>query len=113
VDIFLVIKQGRRRRYIGFKIINKKNNVFSKRDMINAIRYKSIKDHGFESKEMKIFLVRFNGTSGIVRCSHIKKDETINFLKSIDEINNKNVKIETLGTSCTIKSLIKKHMAEL
>jgi RNase P/RNase MRP subunit POP5 len=54
--------------------------------------------------------VRFNGKDGIVRCKHIAKDSVIKILKSINEISKKNVLIVTLGTSGTIKSLIKKHM---
>jgi len=61
-------------------------------------------------REMGLYLVRFNGKQGIVRCKHLEKDNTIQLLQSIQTVSKKNVKIETLGTSGTIKSLIKKHI---
>ena len=59
---------------------------------------------------MGIFLIRLNIDHGIVRCKHTEKDNTIKLLKSIKKISDRKVEIETLGTSGTIKSLIKKHM---
>jgi RNase P/RNase MRP subunit POP5 len=59
---------------------------------------------------MGIFLIRFDERSGIVKCNHIEKENTIKLLKSIKKISSNNVDIETLGTSGTIKTLIKKHM---
>jgi len=59
---------------------------------------------------MGIYLIRFDGRKGIVKCNHIDKDKTINLLTSIDNINSHKIKIKTLGTSGTIKSLIRKHM---
>jgi len=59
---------------------------------------------------MGIYLIRFDGRKGIVKCNHIDKDNTINLLTSIDNINSHKINIKTLGTSGTIKSLIRKHM---
>jgi len=59
---------------------------------------------------MGIYLIRFDGIKGIVRCKHIEKDNTIKLLTSINEISSIKVNIRTLGTSGTIKSLVKKHM---
>ena len=59
---------------------------------------------------MGISLIRFDGEKGILRCNHVEKENTINIIKSIDKINNQLVNFETVGTSGTIKSLIKKHM---
>ena len=59
---------------------------------------------------MGIYLTRFDGRKGIVKCNHIDKDNTINLLTSIGNIYSHKIKIKTLGTSGTIKSLIRKHM---
>ena len=59
---------------------------------------------------MGLYIVRFDGEKGIVKCKHTEKENTINLLKSIEEISSNKVNIETLGTSGTIKSLNKKHM---
>jgi len=61
-------------------------------------------------KEKGIYLTRFDGRKGIVKCNHIEKDNTINLLRSIGNINSNKIKIKTLGTSGTIKALVRKHM---
>jgi RNase P/RNase MRP subunit POP5 len=63
-----------------------------------------------DCKEMGIYLTRFDGKMGIIKCNHIEKDNTINLLTSIEKISTNSVKIETVGTSGTIKALIRKHM---
>ena len=63
-----------------------------------------------DCKEIGIYLTRFDGEKGIVRCNHIEKENTIKILKSIRKISSHEVEIETLGTSGTIKSLVRKHM---
>jgi len=59
---------------------------------------------------MGISLIKFDGEKGILRCNHIEKENTINLLKSIKEINSQTVTFETVGTSGTIKSLLRKYM---
>jgi len=59
---------------------------------------------------MGIYLTRFDGEKGIIRCNHIEKENTIKLLRSIKKIYSNEVEIKTLGTSGTIKSLMKKHM---
>ncbi len=55
-------------------------------------------------------MIRFDGTTGIVKCSHTEKDNTIKLLNSIRNISSKKVTVETFGTSGTIKALIRKFM---
>ena len=59
---------------------------------------------------MGIYVIRFDGVKGIVKCNHTEKDNTIKLLKSIKKISSNKVEIDTLGTSGTIKSLLRKHM---
>jgi len=59
---------------------------------------------------MGIYLTKFDGEKGIVRCNHIEKENTIKLLRSINKIYSNEVEIKTLGTSGTIKALMKKHM---
>ncbi|MEF8848608.1 MAG: Rpp14/Pop5 family protein [Candidatus Thermoplasmatota archaeon] len=104
-------KKKFRQRYIGFEIKTvKDNNKFSRKKMIRKLQKKSRELFGKDWKKTGIYLTRFNGEKGIVRCSHLYKNETINILKSIKKIGLRKVSIETVGTSGTIKSLIKKHM---
>ena len=60
---------------------------------------------------MGVRLIRFENNKGIVKCNHIEKDNTINLLRSINEISSNKIKIDTLGTSGTIKALINKHLS--
>ena len=59
---------------------------------------------------MGIRLIRFDDSTGIIKCNHIEKEKTIKLLRSIKKILTKDVSIETFGTSGTIKALIRKHM---
>ena len=63
-----------------------------------------------ESKEMGIRIIRINGNYGIIKCNHVEKNNLINLLKSIKKIGSKDVKIDTIATSGTIRSLVNKHM---
>ena len=65
-----------------------------------------------DCKEIGVYLIRFDGEKGIVKCNHTEKENTIELLKSIKKISSYKVDIETLGTSGTIKTLIRKHMAD-
>ena len=62
--------------------------------------------------EMGLYVVRFNGEKGIVKCNHLEKENTIKLLNSIEKISSHNVNIRTVGTSGTIKSLLRKHMTD-
>lgn len=89
---------------------NEKSTPIEKKEMINTIREQSQNLFNKNCNTMGIYLMRFNGEQGIVKCNHLEKENTIKLLTSIKKISSKPVKIETLGTSGTIKSLIKKHM---
>ena len=76
--------------------------------MINEIRNKCRHNYSKEIRDMGIRLIKFNGENGILRCSHIEKDNAIKLLKSINKISSNKVEIETVRTSGTIKTLEKK-----
>ena len=59
--------------------------------------------------DLGIYLIRFDGFTGIVKCNHTEKENTIRLLNSIKKISSHKVDIETFGTSGTIKSLLKKY----
>ncbi len=106
-----IIKEGRRKRYIGFTI-KQKDNDFEKTEIINEIRSQCNSLFNKNYRELGLYLIRFNGEQGILQCKHTEKENAIQLLRSIKKVSSKNVQIETLGTSGTIKSLIKKHMTD-
>ena len=109
----ITVKEGKRRRYIGFEIrYFSKDAHVEKNELIQEIR-KQCKDlFKNDCKSMGIYLIRFNGEQGIVKCNHVEKENMIKLLKSIRQVSSVKLEIETLGTSGTIKTLIKKHMKQ-
>ena len=97
----------KRHRYIGFRILGASRS-FGKGAVIRAIREKAIETFGDAAKDIALRLVRFNGKEGAVHCFHAYKDDAIRLLRSIDTIGNEKVRIETVGTSGTIKALNRK-----
>ena len=78
--------------------------------MIEEIKKQCIIIFNKNYKEMGIRIIKFNGSAGILRCNYLERENTIQILKSIKILNFKKVKIETIATSGTIKSLLNKHM---
>jgi RNase P/RNase MRP subunit POP5 len=56
-----------------------------------------------------IYLTRFDGEKGVIRCFHTAKQDSIHLLKSITKIGNTLVTIEPIGTSGTMKTLLQKY----
>lgn len=96
-----------RKRYVGF-IINCEQKI-SRKQMIQSIQTNCYHLFHTSCKTYGMYLTRFTGKKGIVRCYHTAKTETITLLQSITQIENTLVSIKTIGTSGTIKSLLKKH----
>jgi RNase P/RNase MRP subunit POP5 len=61
-------------------------------------------------KEFGFYLTRFKHNTGILRCNNLEKENAIILLTNIKKINTNQVIIETIATSGTIKTLIKKHL---
>ena len=81
----MVVKDKKgRHRYILFAVNTKKEEVIKK----------------IKKAPIKIKLAFYNGEYGIIKCSHIEKQEAINFL-------NNYCKFKTIKTSGTIKKLKK------
>lgn len=99
-----------RPRYILFSISADESILpIQRHQMIAALRLYCSSLYDCVLKDKKIYLTRFNGEKGIVRCTHTEKQSTIQLLQSIKKINYKSVDITTIATSGTIKSLLKKH----
>jgi len=102
----LIVKDGNRKRYIGFFISEKD---IRKKELIEEIKNKSLLLFGKDARSKGFFLLKIEDNYGILRCKHTEKENAIKMLNSIDKIGFEKVKINTIGTSGTIKSLIKKH----
>jgi len=101
-----------RYRYIAFviKSVSPEPIHITRKDMIYCLQRKCISMYGAPCNTYGIFLTRFKDDKGIVKCFHIEKIRTIELLSSISMIKDTSVQIKTLGTSGTMKALIRKHI---
>jgi len=107
-----IIRNGVRRRYIGFVVESlKEKPCIDKSEMIREIRRQCRHIFDKDCREMGVYLVNFDGAKGIVRCNHVEKENTILLLESIDKVSSCDVVLKTVGTSGTIKTLVRKHMS--
>ena len=111
--MYIIVKKTRRNRYICFvvKSPNKQFNI-EKYEINNEIKLQCKNLFNKNCENMGIRLISFNGKKGIVKCNHIEKDNTIKLLNSIKKISSNEIEILTIGTSGTIKTLIKKYISE-
>lgn len=104
-----IVKENRRQRYIGF-IVTSNYQIPTKSDFQKEIIRQCRLIFNKECKEMGIMLIRFNGSQGIIKCNHFEKEKVIILLESVKKIASQIVKIDTVATSGTIRSLTNKHM---
>jgi len=106
----MTVHEGRRNRYIGFIVNLYDENIdINKTSFIQEMKLQCRNIFCKNCYEIGVRLIKFDGNKGIVKCKHTDKEKTIKLLKSIKNISQHKVSIETIGTSGTIKSLKKKH----
>ena len=95
----MTVKEKRgRRRYIAFKVISDKG-VY-REDLLFALRASSTK-MGITTPK----LIQFDEMKGIVRCSNLDKEVTIQLLHDVGRTIDNGFELETLRTSGTLKTL--------
>jgi RNase P/RNase MRP subunit POP5 len=87
-----------RYRYIAFRLEGPR--VFRRDEVLEALR---------SSSSPRLWLVAFEGTSGLVRTTNIEKDAAIRFLNQMDHVSGEIVRLTTLGTSGTIRAATRKY----
>ena len=99
----MVVKDRRgRRRYIAFRVLSES------RVSIDDL-FRTLGDVSDRSGTKAPKLIEFDGTIGIVRCSNIEKERTLEMLVKLDLIAQKKVKVELLRTSGTLKTLRERY----
>ena len=117
-----------KKRYIVIQIQPEQENIMVTRpDLIGVIKYIITKHERENNENFKFvtppWVIMIENNFGLVRCAHIDKDRTIEFLTSITELIHREpyrendragvkvkVKINTLGTTGTIKSAKSKYL---
>jgi RNase P/RNase MRP subunit POP5 len=103
-----------RRRYIAFRIAN---GVITKKDFIHNLRNAFLEVGESFYREANPWLIKFDGKKGILRCNHKLKDRVIEVLNSmkffIQDREQLSIKVETIGTSGTIKKCTHKFYSRI
>jgi RNase P/RNase MRP subunit POP5 len=110
--VYPIIKEGRRRRYIGF-IMKDTLKPIPRKQFIHTLNHQCQFLFLKKCYSMGITLIQFNGKAGIIRCPLAQKQNTIHLLYSVKKIGVEKTEITTVGTSGTIKSLKKKHLCNI
>jgi len=87
-----------RYRYIAFRVDGPR--AFTEDEVLQAIR--ALPD--------RPWLVGFSGVAGLVRCVHLRKEETIEALRGMIRVAGVDVRVTTLGTSGTIRRATSKYL---
>jgi len=74
--------------------------TFGKDEVIDALRFAA----------PRLWLVSFDGTSGLVRTTNLEKDAAIRALNGVEAIAGERVRIRTIGTSGTIRAATEKYL---
>lgn len=95
-----------RRRYIAFRIETTSHRFFSRDDVIRAINSRN-REVRIKAPHLTVFDAKRG--MGVVRVRHRDKEASIELLNSIVAIGGRNVKVVTLRTSGTIKTLRQRY----
>lgn len=102
-----------RNRYIFFEVETYPNVTISEDDLQRQIWFDSQNLFGdLVSSETRAELIGFDGTVGILRCSHDKVKETRAALACVNDVIGEKVGILVLGVSGTVKSGKEKYLRE-
>jgi len=103
------VKGTRRHRYIDFHIESKEQNFnITNSELLQGIRQQTFELFSKNLKDLRLWVVQFDGTQGILKCHYTEKEHVIQLLLSIKKIGTKPVTITTRSTSGTIRGLAHK-----
>ena len=106
-----IVKGNRRHRYISFRVgFTGKNYTITETELIQAIRQQTHDLFSKTSKELGLWVVQFNGDTGIIKCNYTEKEHTIQLLQSLKKIGLKSVTFTTSATSGTIRGITHKKL---
>lgn len=87
-----------RYRYIAFRAEGPR--AFSREEVLQAV-------HALPDP---LWLVSFESPEGLVRTTNVRKDDAVRALNGIDRIAGLAARVETLGTSGTIRRATEKYL---
>jgi RNase P/RNase MRP subunit POP5 len=84
------------------------NQLLSDTELIQALRQQINELFSKTAKELGLWVVKFNGTTGIIKCNYKEKEHAIQLLQSLKKIGSKSVIVTTYTTSGTIHGITHK-----
>jgi RNase P/RNase MRP subunit POP5 len=105
------MKGTRRHRYIAFHIhYGDYEALVGHPQFLQELRQQAMELFSKSLKELRLWIITFDGTNGVLKCDYLQKDNVIMLLQSIKKFGDKPVTISTSRTSGTIHGLSKiKH----
>jgi len=104
--VLYILKGTRRNRYINFHVeYGDQSQMITNSELIRALRQQSSELFSKNLKELRLWVVQFDGRQGILKCHYTEKDHVIQLLVSLKIIGTKPVTIMTYSTSGTIRGL--------
>lgn len=103
-----IVKGIRRHRYIDFHVESKEQILFTNPELLQALRQQTFELFSKELKDLRLWVVRFDGIKGILKCHYTEKEQVLQILRSIKRIGTTPVTIITHATSGTIHGLTSK-----
>jgi RNase P/RNase MRP subunit POP5 len=101
-----IVKGIRRHRYIGFHVSYSQEGILlSLSEFIKALQHRTQTLFSKNTREMGLWVIQFNGKTGILKCNHREKDRAIQLLHSLNNIQGIAITIKTEMTSGTIRSI--------
>ncbi len=100
------MKGTRRHRYIDFHIeTTEQKGVLTNSELLQALRQQAFELFSKNLKDLRLWVIHFDGTQGILKCHYTEKDNVIQLVQAIRKIGMSPVIITTGSTSGTIRGL--------
>jgi RNase P/RNase MRP subunit POP5 len=105
------VKGTRRYRYILFYVTStEQDQRVTFPELIQALQHYCMDIFSKNMKELGVWIVHFDGTTGILKCYYQEKEHAIALLQSLKNIDAKSIAITTHATSGTLQGLLGKKI---
>jgi RNase P/RNase MRP subunit POP5 len=104
--VYSIVKGIRRYRYISFQLkTTGQQGSPTESELIQALRKQASDLFSKDAKELGLWMIRFDGARGILKCNYQEKERAIQLLLKLKNIGSNHIKITTHACSGTIRGL--------
>ena len=109
--MYSIVKGTKRHRYISFRVsLFENNHLLTNKELIQALRQQAQDLFSKTVKDLGLWVIQFDGTTGIIKCNYQEKELIIQLLQSLKQIESKSVTFSTYATSGTIHGITNKKL---